>query len=182
MHVNDVTQRPLGVSIIAAWQVIVAMFFVLLLVVARLQPGNLADLDRGFATVGISGKWILVSVVTIAALTLLSGIGLWTGERAGWWLGCFCSLYGVLGVFASMHTVVRLSQRFGVAGLTSETSLRFAVRLAINLGILFYLMRADVMDYLDVPSESRFRSLGYISIGVITIYGLTLLFGRTPVG
>jgi len=81
-----------------------------------------------------------------------------------------------------MQTAVRLSQRFGVAGLTSETSLRFAVRLAINLGILFYLMRADVMDYLDVPYESRFRSLGYISIGVITIYGITLLLGRTTVG
>ena len=81
MDLNDTNDRPLGVSIIAIWNVVVGLGIGLLLVVASLHPGNLAELGRGFATVGISGKWLLASVVVISALTFLAGIGLWTGER-----------------------------------------------------------------------------------------------------
>jgi len=182
MDVNDTNDRPLGVSIIAIWNVVVALGIGLLLVVASLHPGNLAELGRGFATVGISGKWLLASVVVISALTFLAGIGLWTGERLGWWLGSFCSLYGVAGILTGIPVLARIGQHFGQPALTSGRLSSLVMRFAINLSILLYLMRADVMLYLDIPHEHRFKYLGYLGIGIVGTYGLSLLVARAGVG
>jgi len=56
------------------------------------------------------------------------------------------------------------------------------MRFAINLSILLYLMRADVMLYLDIPHEHRFKYLGYLGIGIVGTYGLSLLVARAGVG
>lgn len=56
------------------------------------------------------------------------------------------------------------------------------MRFAINLSILLYLMRADVMQYLDVSHENRFRYLGYLCVGIVATYGLSILVARAGVG
>jgi len=173
------SNRPTGVKVIAVWYIAQSLFLGLLFLIVWLQPEGFSELGKGFAEFHLSGRWFLFSTSLITALTFLSGVGLWAGEKGGWWLGTFCSIYGVAGALQTMrlqnwfHSV----QHVGDSG--PDRTLPLAGRAALSFGVVLYLMRAEIMDHFGIPESRRVTSIGVSVIVVLLMLGVASAIGRT---
>jgi len=170
--------RPFGITVVAVWQIAVGFLFAALILVVRFRSGGLADLGEAFSSVGISGLWVLVSTVLFAALSLVSGVALWQGERVGWWLASFCALYSIAGNLAAIRLLSWLQHDQGVEALTRPRLTSLLFRIGINGAILLYMVRTETMEYLEVSRERRFKYLLGVAGVVLSLYGLSIMLSR----
>jgi hypothetical protein len=173
-----VVERPWGIRIIAVWLMIVGLGMGAVLMYMRVQPEGAQRTGEALASVGISGRWVLLSAIFLAGMTILAGVALWLGEPAGWWLGSFCALYGIARIASAFHLLSQLRSRCDVVKLDEPRMTTLLMRGGINLVILGYLARTESMEYLGVPSRSRVRSLVVLALVVSAVCGLSFVLSR----
>lgn len=157
--------RPLGIWILSGLHVL----FGIAALGAAIALQVAAAVGWEDATGPIEGDWLLtLAFCAIAAYAIASGIGLWRGDRWGWWLSAF------YWVGVAMNWIGEGS--FIIWNMRSEELPDFAVlagvalvRLLVHVLFVMYHFKNSVRRYFGLQSLGIVRTiviLGAIWIGI----------------
>lgn len=120
----------------------------------------------------ISITQLLLGFIFLAVLSVSSGIGMWLGQKWGWWLGALNELYviprrlNVLLAALSMYT--------GTEGDELTRIIRSAGQILLSIVLLFYFYRHNVLDYFGLAEFPKWKSilmlLGGLALVILTFY------------
>jgi len=163
--------RPLGIWILSGLHVLGGVG--LLAAAVALQVAAAAGWED--ATGPIEADWLLTFLLcSLAAYAILSGLGLWRGDRWGWWLSAFYWVgmamnwigEGSVTVWKMRHE--DLAFFAGVVGIV-------LVRLLVHVFLVVYHFKRSVRDFFGLRSLSMFKTIAMLA-GIGIALGVALGF------
>jgi hypothetical protein len=161
--------RPIGIWLLSGLHLLFGVLFVVL---------TLFALRQSTVYPWIYPLWMTTICGLMAVMAVATSIGLWLGQRWGWWLAAFYYVWGSLGVVADSLLVF---SRLGHVDAESVANILPSklIQLAIHLLILVYLFKGTVRAFFHLQSISTLKSLlllGFVAIVVLSAtYGATIM-------
>lgn len=170
--------RPGGITLLATLHGLGGA--ILVLVVLPMALLKSAALDTALAQVGLASIDVLVTFGFLGILYLSSGIGMWRGARAGWWLAVFSYVYGILRNLISLLLIPSLVDQFGSpARGAAYYYTQNAGQAVISALLVLYLLKRNVLEYFGLGNLTRKKGLGFATGAAIGVVILGELLGLT---
>lgn len=157
--------RPVGVTIIAAFQLGVGalLLLILLAMVVALAMG----MDS--KELGKHPGGVVATALTMSLTSLLGGWGLWRGTMWGWHFAIFAIACGVARNLLCLLLDVGPLERQGATFFYTQ----HVGRAGFNLLMLAYLYRSSVFDYCSL-CLSRMASARSLAVSVVLSFALEI--------
>ena len=171
--------RPIGLSILAVLHLLggLVLFAIQFLLWTRVD-----QMKQPLQVIGMPPVILLAGVMFLSLLGIISGIGMWTGARWGWWVAAFYYVYGVFRNAGALIAVAQLAEHLegGPRG-PAYYVVKHSGRIVVHALILLYLMKANVLEFFDQQSLSKPKALGLLAAIctaiAATTSALSMLFG-----
>jgi hypothetical protein len=168
--------RPLGIWILAVLHLLFGLLCLLLcalVVYAGLTGNDMISTTHSLGqTIAIFGGFMLVAVS--------SAIGLWRGDRWGWWLTAFYYVWGVLSVVAEFGMLLSPLNQQDPDFLGPPLPEKF-IHAAIHAGILAYLFKGPVRDFFRLQSLKVHHALFPLTVvAIVVTVAMYVAFATIP--
>lgn len=180
MNENKI-KRPIGITILSILHIaggaIGTIFILLFLLLFQNKPESIDALTR----IGIPPVLLIIAIVFLLVLISLSGIGMLTGKKWGWFLGAFYYAYGVVRNLSAIFAVSGLFGSFSALELSEMTHgpvfyyTKYGIRLVVSVLIYIYFFKQNVRMYFDLHSGRRWVAAiahGIICIGIVVFFSI----------
>lgn len=123
----------------------------------------------------ISITQLLLGFIFLAVLSVSSGIGMWLGQKWGWWLGAFNELYVIPRRINVL--LAALSMYSGTEGDELTRIIRSAGQILVSIVLLFYFYRHNVLDYFGLAEFPKWKSIIILFGGLALVILIFYLLG-----
>lgn len=167
--------RPVGLTVLAVLHLLGGLF---LCALTMLLGGMATAMGPAL---GVAKVIIVLSMLIVVIVPLASAVGIFIGERWGWWVSAYFYVHAISQNLQRIFLAGDVGAALGVQIDQAENLRVVAVRSLISVLILMYLFQPKVLDYFNIVHDSRWKSLG-ILVGVhvalvIFVTIVNLLFG-----
>ena len=152
-------KRPIGISLLAGLHVIgsTIVTVIILLYMPKLQ--DRPELHTVIELLGIPPTILFITIGLLLALGFLSGIGMWTGKKWGWFIGSFYYAYFIITNINTIIMIPTILESFG--GETTRGPsyyyVKYGLRLCIRILIYIYFFRANVLTYFGLSGIKKWK-------------------------
>ena len=159
-------QRPTGVLILAVLHIVGICLGTVMFLVPFVQPDQLPN---NFEEMGISIWKIILNMAIIGFLILFSGIGMLLGKKWGWY---FAAYYYLNSLLRSGYTLLIIEQIYihldPADPEIQQAYTKYGGRFVIQLLLLLYLFRDNVLTFFGLQTKRKYVSLaGIIAICIL---------------
>jgi hypothetical protein len=189
---DEPTSRPLGVTILAIFAFILALFSIygIINIFSYLSiSSSLGSTIPLSYFVGIIALFIAIAVVYI-----LIGYGFLKGLRWSWYLALIILIVGIFSQIgylvlffaqASTLSMIGFEQSIGFYFICMSTF--FIISVAISVIVIFYLRKPSVREFFNTNEPGEIKrtlksniNLIYIIVAILAAVSLILIWGFTP--
>ena len=121
-----------------------------------LQPAA----SEAIGELGVYPPLLISAMLLVAGIMLGASVGMWRGDRWGWWLGAFIQVFGVV---RNLPTLVMIPGMEDPLGEQSEAFEMLIVRVigrsVISLLLILYFFKANVLAYFGLEDVNRAMAL-----------------------
>jgi hypothetical protein len=174
---NPMIPRPIGISLLAGLSVLGSV--VLASGCVYLAISDNTELKANLNTLGIPFSLLWIGILLLAVLGFVGGIGAWTGKAWGWWLLAFYYVYGIARNANALYSVSVLANEIPTDSPRGPGYYyaKFACRLCIDVLILIYLYKTNVLSFFGLSEIKKIKSLVILVTATILLFALgTILF------
>ncbi|MDM4015868.1 hypothetical protein [Roseiconus lacunae] len=157
---SSTIKRPRGISILAFLAMTggIGLFSVPVTYAISWEQARTAFQETGFHPV-----FALVSLVFLAVLALVGGIGMWRGMKMGWWLGCFYYVYAIFRNGATILNIALVSDSFVAEDQGADQfGAKYVIRVAINFLLVLYFFKGNVLGYFGLSEINKPLAIGIL--------------------
>jgi|SRR3989339_995066 len=113
---------------------------------------------------------LLVSILLLAILALVSGIGMLRRKKWGWWVGVLYSIYGIVRNVSALITMSGFGADFEEPPKGMEYYyFKHSFRVLVYALIVLYFFRGSVLEYFGLKQQSKTKA-------VIILFTIALIF------
>ena len=155
--------RPLGIWLLSGLHVLVGLAFVTGAI--ALQVAAAAGWED--ATGPIEADWLLTcGLCALATYAIASGVGLWRGDRWGWWLSAFYWV-GVAMNWIGEGSASLWKSRHEDNGFLIGLAAMVLLRLLFHVYLVLYHFKHSVRSFFGLQSLHMVRTIGILAaIGI----------------
>lgn len=160
-------QRPIGITIISVLCIISGTgMFVMQLFIDESFVEIISELN-------IDNFTMIFSIILLASLALIGGIGMLLGKKWGWWVGAFYLIYAVFRYLNVLVQIPLFEIQYEVGSAeTTQYYTKYIGRIITNSLLYLYFFKSNVLSYFNL-GEIRKRKVVFSHLGI----GLVLAGG-----
>jgi hypothetical protein len=164
-------KRPVGITLLGTLYVILgflgAVGCIALLVFRNAPPLQIANAI--FAQLGLSSTLLFIWGGVLSLLYLAAGIGLWSGDRWGWWLGGFLQAYGALQSAAALLAVAGVVQQPAGPAPATQYYIQYGGQTVGSALVFLYYFKTNVVEYFRLRRQSKLAALAILVAAAVIV-------------
>jgi hypothetical protein len=181
-----VKDRPLGISILSVLSILGGVAMTLKLIGATFFWDSAGpNIKKAAESAGAPLLVLIGSVVTLAALAIEAGVGMWLGRAWGWWLGSFWHLLAIVRNANAFYMAMALAysmppaEAAAIPGGVQKYFVRFGLRIGVSVLIYIYFFGANVREYFGLANAKLWRAVAMqIAICLALVVGISGICSR----
>ncbi|MDA8229572.1 MAG: hypothetical protein M0T74_18090 [Desulfitobacterium hafniense] len=152
-------QRPIGVAIFSVLNLIGGFGLLGLQLILGSSFGEISE------SMGISNRVLEMSVLFLAVIGILSGIGMWLGTKWGWWLGAFYYSYGIFRDGSTLISILSIGEDLVIEGDRGIEYhiVKYAIGALLYTLVFLYFFKGNVLNHFDLSGLAKARAIGIIA-------------------
>jgi hypothetical protein len=174
---KPMTPRPLGISLLAGLSILGSVLLAGGCVYLAISDNT--ELKANLNTLGIPFSLLWIGIFLLAVIGFVGGIGAWTGKAWGWWLLAFYYVYGIARNANALYSVSVLATEIPTDSPRGPGYYyaKFAGRLSIDVLILIYLYKPNVLSFFGLSEIKKVKLLVILVTATFLLFVLgTILF------
>ena len=160
---SQMGKRPLGVTLLGILYVVLGLLGAAgcaALLVFPIAPA-VQTVGALFAQLGLSSRLLLIWGGVLSLLYLVAGIGLWSADPWGWWLGGLLVAYSALQSGAALIWAMGL-QPAGERVVATPLVIRYGAQTLGAVLVFLYCFKRNVIEYVGLRRQSKPAALAIL--------------------
>ena len=157
-------KRPLGVTLLSVLYTVLGLLGAAGCAALLIFPDLPAVQTVGalLAQLGLSSRVLLIWGGVLSLLYLAAGLGLWSADPWGWWLGGLLTAYSALESGAVLMGAVGLMQQPAIGAAATPLVIRYGVQTFGALLVFLYYFKRNVIEYVGLRRQSKLAALAIL--------------------
>jgi hypothetical protein len=149
-------ERPIGIMLLAGLALLSGLVLLGALAIVLSQSAA----AEAIGELGVYPPLLIGMMALVAGVLLGAGVGMWRGERWGWWLGAFMQVFSVVRNAAALVTVPGMEDPLVEESEDFQILLvRVIGRSVVILLLIGYFFRGNVLEYFRLEEVNRVVAL-----------------------
>jgi len=169
---SQMGKRPLGVTLLGVLYTVLGLLGAAgcaALLVFPTMPA-LQTVRALLAQLGLASTVLLIWGGVLSLLYLAAGLGLWSADPWGWWLGGLLTAYSALESGAVLLGAVGLMQQPAIGAAATPLVIRYGVQTFGALLVFLYYFKRNVIEYVGLRRQSKLAALAILIPAAVIAY------------
>jgi len=157
-------KRPLGVTLLGVLYTVLGLLgaagCAALLVFPTMPALQMAR--AVLAQLGFASTVMIIWVGVLSLLYLAAGLGLWSADPWGWWMGGLLTAYGALESGSVLLGAAGLMQQPAMQAVGVPLVIRYGAQTFLALLIFLYYFKRNVIEYVGLRRQSKLAALAIL--------------------
>jgi hypothetical protein len=161
---SQMGKRPVGVTLLGVLYTVLGLLGAAgcaALLVFPTMPA-LQMVRAVLAQLGFASTVMLIWVGVLSLLYLAAGLGLWSADPWGWWMGGLLTAYSALESGSVLVGAVGLMQQPAMRAVGAPLIIRYGAQTFLAVLVFLYYFKRNVIVYVGLRRQSRLAALAIL--------------------
>lgn len=151
--------RPFGVKIIA----ILMLLGGIILLITQISAFKI--LSEASSLLGVSSLFFQAAFGFLGLLGVAGGVGMWVGQKWGWWLAIFYFTYSLTRNLNMLVSIPGIMEQYGASSNVAGHYIKYGLRVLWDILLLNYMCRESITSFFKTTETNKLNAL-------LTVFGI----------